>query len=661
MWYKNSKNDFVMEYLQRYGYHKVAKKLQKVTNCRPPGKHKDPDQLASILVYEYLVENGYRKVANKLARIILDSSEKNLTVGVTKGTRKPKMIEKETNPRQTEKHNDPNQDPSIWVYDYLIKNGYQKVAFKMAYAILNNLKKDITETAVTKPTRKRKLSGCGKTETKVPKLADPDDIAFTLVSDYLNKHDYQAVAQELQNEVKHYSKLDLQGLDLPTVLKMSKSKLAKVPEEKAEAGQMLKLSESLSRKCDIPATKISKLKPVQVREKRKLCEPQTEIKVLKLSNPDQLDDLNQKVTINDLFIDKIDDLKILPQDSEISKVVKFILGSNFKVRKSMRNTVHYLDKFTCSQNYPYIRCDKLSSLRYGDASEESLILKQWDNLVEKVPIYVPEKFLLQIEKTTLPWCQLLIGAFLSQDLVENHRCAVQLFKALIGLKMRKGFFTLEEDDLILALVAKSALKVEWQNLAMELGRVPASLKARLHYLKHDKGKGIPQKRFTLEEDTKILEYVSEKFDISSPESIKSINRTHLLGLTNIIQRGQKIIIGRWNSTVMPTILAYLYGAPEIQWKEEFLKYVVEQKVMNLASMDWTCVLQKWPYQNKWNFTQVLNIASRNYRKKDTLGLPLYQQISAYLSHPVKKPTHNSLKERKRAILKAFDEIRFGKQ
>ena len=122
-----------------------------------------------------------------------------------------------------------------------------------------------------------------------------------------------------------------------------------------------------------------------------------------------------------------------------------------------------------------------------------------------------------------------------------------------------------------------------------------------------------------------------------------------------------MIYDRWIRRLMPIVLTYLYGAPEIQWKEEFLKYVVEQKVMNLASMDWTSVLQKWPYQNKWNFTQVLNIASRNYRKKDTLGLPLYQQISAYLSHPVKKPTHNSLKERKRAILKSFDEIRFGKQ
>ena len=114
MCYKKSKtdHDYVMEYLHRHGYGKVAKKLQKVTNCRRPGKHKDPDQDETIWVYDYLVKNGYRKVANKLAYLIEE---------LAKGTRKRKMLgcekpdkkvfknfEQETNRRQTGKHTDPN-------------------------------------------------------------------------------------------------------------------------------------------------------------------------------------------------------------------------------------------------------------------------------------------------------------------------------------------------------------------------------------------------------------------------------------------------------------------------------------------------------------------------------------------------------------------------
>ena len=98
---------------------------------------------------------------------------------------------------------------TLWVYDYLVENGYQNVAEEFAHVIIKKLRKD------SKP----KVS------------VDPDQIAFTLVIEYLIKHDYQIVAKELQNEVK-YEKVDLLGLDLQTILedKLSKSesKLSKL-------------------------------------------------------------------------------------------------------------------------------------------------------------------------------------------------------------------------------------------------------------------------------------------------------------------------------------------------------------------------------------------------------------------------------------------------
>ena len=109
------------------------------------------------------------------------------------------------------------------------------------------------------------------------------------------------------------------------------------------------------------------------------------------------------------------------------------------------------------------------------------------------------------------------------------------------------------------------------------------------------------------------------------------------------------------------MLSYLCGVPEIQWRQEFLKYVVEQKVTSLAVMDWTDVLQKWPYQNKFNLTQVLNVASTHCKEKNVSNSPLYTQISAYLSRPVKNAPRQSLADRRRDIRKIFDEIRFGKQ
>ena len=160
-------------------------------------------------------------------------------------------------------------------------------------------------------------------------------------------------------------------------------------------------------------------------------------------------------------------------------------------------------------------------------------------------------------------------------------------------------------------------------------------------------------------DEKILEYVNERFDISSPESLKSIKRSDLSGLTKVLQRGQMALNQRWHMILLPTMLSYLYGVSEIQWRQEFLKYVVEQKVMNLAAMNWTDVLQKWTFQNKHSLTKSLDDASWRF-SKDKKG-PLYQQVSAYLAHPVKKPTSKSLQDQRREIRNIFDEIRFGKQ
>ena len=113
--------------------------------------------------------------------------------------------------------------------------------------------------------------------------------------------------------------------------------------------------------------------------------------------------------------------------------------------------------------------------------------------------------------------------------------------------------------------------------------------------------------------------------------------------------------------MLPSILSYLYGVPEIQWKEEFRKYVVEQKVMSLASMDWTDVLQKWPYQNRFNLTKVLDVALTYCKNHMTSNCPLYQQVSTYLSRPIKKASATWVEDRRRDIRKIFDEIRFGKQ
>ena len=175
-----------MEYLTCNGYDKVAKKLQKVT------KLKNPDPKKTIWIYDYLMKNGYEKVAKKFAKAVL------------KPIKKPKVS-----------LSDPDSLSFTLVLDYLNHQGYQIVA--------QELEKTVKCTKVD-------LNGLDLftiLESHLSKKSDPDVISYSLVMDYLNKHGYQSVTKELENELK-LSKITLEkGLDLPSLINARKSQVSK--------------------------------------------------------------------------------------------------------------------------------------------------------------------------------------------------------------------------------------------------------------------------------------------------------------------------------------------------------------------------------------------------------------------------------------------------
>ena len=125
-------------------------------------------RIASILVQNYWENVNFREL-KKLVKMV-------------KIAKKGKMINKL--PKEVQE--------TVFVYDYLMHNGYKNVAEELAHAILKNLKK----------------------ERKVSEIKDPDSIAFSLVCDYLNNNGYRSVSEALQNEVK-CPKIDLQDSDFP--------------------------------------------------------------------------------------------------------------------------------------------------------------------------------------------------------------------------------------------------------------------------------------------------------------------------------------------------------------------------------------------------------------------------------------------------------------
>ena len=123
---------------------------------------------------------------------------------------------------------------------------------------------------------------------------DPDSLAFTLVSDYLNKFGYENVSQKLEKKV-NYEKVDTK-LDLQTVIKSLK--LGNVAD---------------TEKPEVP--KVTEKPPKNPKRKRN-DESGTVSKKPKLI-PKEFDDkdLNKLMPIKDVFADKVDKIQDLEKDS----------------------------------------------------------------------------------------------------------------------------------------------------------------------------------------------------------------------------------------------------------------------------------------------------------------------------------------------------------
>jgi len=532
------------------------------------------------------------------------------------------------------------------VIDYLNINDYKEVA-KELLTIKNVTQFDLRGVELIDVIESKKKKPKAVPDLDSTKTAD--DIACQLVIKYLTRHGYSSIAHLVKKRKKVKEEYDLQGLDLTDLLNRSKSK--------NDETNKRKICDRIEDVVE-PSRKRSKINSeTSVPENAQMCQKQD------LGyDPEEI---NQLVPLKNSFKDELESLPNLempPQNSELAKVAKYILAENVFVRKSVALTLHVSSSFVANnrignltKNLPFIHCGGLSSVRYGDTSEESLLLKQWKHLIDKVPIFIPQKFLLEIETTSHTWIQRLLGAYLSQKLSTHHRCAVQLFDALINLQKRKGSFVPEEIDMLLEFYEKHDQKpkpADWKRLALEMGRKANTIQDKTRRLIHE-NRTTQRRFFNLDEDFKILKFVHENSDISSVTSLKSVTRKSLYPLANILQRAGSKISNHWMNSILPNILAHLYGAAHLQWKEEFVKYVINEKIPSIPDVCWQEVLIRWPFLTKYKASTYLG--EINSRGKIA---PLHEQAVEELCRlkTTTKATTKNAMQHKEDIIDIYDFI-----
>ena len=211
-------------------------------------------------------------------------------------------------------------------------------------------------------------------------------------------------------------------------------------------------------------------------------------------------------------------------------------------------------------------------------------------MTEMVPILNPDQYLKDVESTKHRWMQQLLGAYLSQHLFENHRCASEIFSVLINLKKRKGDFTDQEIRMLLEFNKKhkeNPSMQEWKELAKNMGRRVKVLKGKLKSLQQETqhGSSMVKGRFSLQEDCDILGHVNKIIDINSERELKGITLQDFRSLSPQMKRKEELIRNRWHQTILPVLLKHTIGSTDEDWKVPFLKFIVDMKYVSITNVD----------------------------------------------------------------------------
>ena len=529
------------------------------------------------------------------------------------------------------------------VYRYLIEKGH----FKTAELLKEERKNSYTLNAQ----KDEKISEVFSAMIAEYVQLELDTVSNHLVYDYLNKHENQ----KIQNLAKKLKSL------VPSI---------KIRGETPSIGDILNHA-IVSRKILVPVkNKLSnQIHNETKREKsptKKVAAIALESKALSNVVSYSFGSGEKVVPIKDVFMNRINDIKVLKQDRpEVYRVLKYILGSNIKVMKAQADTIEIklrigLDQVQITAEpksqmiEKKIKLGAFSHVRSGEDSEESRIIQAWSDIIEEAQIIDKKNVLQDFENLlTEQWPCNIVGCYLSKYL-EVPRCALKVFEMLTrSLLYTSGNFQEEEDEIIIQhIVSQNGKKPDLNYLKAKLNRPKISIFVRIDCL------GAPDSRkgqkFTVDDYMVIVKHVlGSKIPKEANKIIKLFDRkkSSWKTLESKLQRNAHVIRNTWCGFIHSTLLAHLCGTLNLQWKKNFFQFIIDMKYISLTDIDWNVVKETWPSVSKQNLS---NTADRFVVKHGKRGLPLYQNISENL-HLMKDCTKAS--QIKLDLINEFEKLR----
>ena len=194
-----------------------------------------------------------------------------------------------------------------------------------------------------------------------------------------------------------------------------------------------------------------------------------------------------------------------------------------------------------------------------------------------------------------------------------------------------GKFQEEEDEIIIQhMESQNGKKPDLNYLKAKLNRPRITIMIRIAHLNAPNAR--KGQRFTVDEYMIILKHVlGPEIPKEANEIIRLCDRKKIpwKPLELKLQRNTTIIGHTWAKIIHPTILAYLSGTLNLDWRKNFFQFIIDKKYISVTDIDWNVVKETWPFISKQNLSDEANRYIARHGKK---GLPLYQNISENLHH-----------------------------
>ena len=359
--------------------------------------------------------------------------------------------------------------------------------------------------------------------------------------------------------------------------------------------------------------------------------------------------------------DLLDNLNTEDSESEVDKVVKYILNQNL----SVQNISVILADITNGHNSLVL--NKLSvrglivvgRFTRGELGENVQILKRWNELQMKVPVLNPfkcindfHKLLSSKVKRKLTRKKNVLGCYLGQDLTRIRHASDVFHHAfeLLNPPTFKGKFTKEEDQLILSEVAKTGeCKGTWKQIAGMLNRSNcSSIKMRFFCLTTNRF--LQRGQFDISEDEYILRSLFSGKKDTDIQEIESITQKDFTDIAESLNRSIYSVSLKWKGSLKPILLSHHFGTLHRPWKKELFQYLIDKKVIARQDINYHELKTILPEQNPIS----IKYAITNYKGDESFIL--WKRIKEVLSDMKDSQEREKLKAYREKIVDIYDRV-----